>query len=89
MSYDYQFSFLPRSSSSINMQSLGLFLLALCSVSFAAECFNNQKRTTTIPTADQIRAVITSPGSLETICGGTWRVGDEQQLQNTFSHGRM
>ncbi|RSL80961.1 hypothetical protein CEP51_006171 [Fusarium floridanum] len=67
------------------MQFLVLFLLALCSVSFAAECFNNLQRTTAIPTAYQIRAVIT----LETICGGVWRVGDEQQLQNTFNHGYL
>ncbi|KAJ4326724.1 hypothetical protein N0V84_002841 [Fusarium piperis] len=67
--------------------SRGLFLLALCSVAFAAECFQSQKRTTTIPTADQIRAVFQIPGLLEDICDGNWRIGNEQQLQNTFNHG--
>ncbi|UPK94491.1 hypothetical protein LCI18_005426 [Fusarium solani-melongenae] len=71
------------------MQSLRLLLFALCSIAFAAECFNDEKRTTTIPTADQIRAAVTSPGSLEKICGGTWRMGDDKQLENTFNHGYL
>ncbi|KAM6520185.1 hypothetical protein FALCPG4_013738 [Fusarium falciforme] len=71
------------------MQSLGLLLLALCSISSAAESFNHQKRILDIPTADQIRAAITSPRSLETICRRTWPVNDEQQVQNTFNHGHL
>lgn len=70
------------------MQSLKLLLFALCSIAFAAECFNDQKRTMTIPAANQIRAAITPPVSPETVCRGTWRVGDDKQLENTFNHGR-
>ncbi|EEU42733.1 uncharacterized protein NECHADRAFT_84270 [Fusarium vanettenii 77-13-4] len=51
--------------------------------------YNDQKRTLSIPTADQIRAVFKTPGLLRDVCKGTWRVGDEQQLQNTFNHGCM
>ncbi|RSL54610.1 hypothetical protein CEP54_009787 [Fusarium duplospermum] len=71
------------------MQSVSLFLLALCSASFAAECFNDQKRTTTIPTADQIRAEITSLSWLENICRDIWQPGDDNQLEKTFEHGYL
>ncbi|KAH7129706.1 hypothetical protein B0J13DRAFT_644541 [Dactylonectria estremocensis] len=71
------------------MQCLALLLLALGNVAFAAECFNDQKRTTNTPNGGQIRAAITSHNSLDTICAGSWRVGDEEQLENTFNHGSL
>jgi hypothetical protein len=74
--------------SSAIMQQVSLLLLALSGAAFAAECLDDQVRTTNVPTGSQIRDALTKNEQLDHICAGNWRVGDPEMLENTFNHDR-
>lgn len=60
-------------------------LLLLSGTANAAQCFDDQKRTTETPSGEQIKNAIT-PGIEQGVCN-SWRFGDEEQVTNTFNHG--
>ena len=67
---------------------IGTFLVtSAIQGALAADCFTNQERKEGDPSGAQITNALRKDNQIEYVCGGNWRLLDEQQVQNTFNHG--
>jgi hypothetical protein len=55
-------------------------------LSWAADCNVGQPRQEGDPSGQQIVNELTANNNIEGVCSGTWRLGDVEQLENTYNY---
>jgi hypothetical protein len=52
----------------------------------AADCNAGQPRQEGDPSAQRIGDELTSSNNIDSVCSGSWWVGDAEQLENTYNY---